>query len=128
MTQKEKILSAFAKHDKRPEDTISLKELTEILTMPTRSSTPALTPEQVKAEVALGTWRVAPRSFSWPDENWGAHEVRVVRFWGRLPGGARGGDAGGAPGTRRRRVVICLTDARGPGRTAGGRRGRPQRT
>ena len=48
MTQKEKILSAFAKHDKRPEDTISLKELTEILTMPTRSSTPALTPEQVK--------------------------------------------------------------------------------
>ena len=48
MTQKEKILSALAKYGKRPEDMISLKELTAILTMQTRFSTPALTPEQVK--------------------------------------------------------------------------------
>jgi len=48
MTQKEKILSALAKYGKRPADTISLKELTVILTMQTRSSTPALTPDQVK--------------------------------------------------------------------------------
>ena len=48
MTQKEKILSALAKYGKRPDDMISLKELTAILTVQTRFSTPALTPEQVK--------------------------------------------------------------------------------
>ena len=48
MTQKQKILSSLAKFGKSPEDMMSLKELTAILTLQTKYATPALTPEQVK--------------------------------------------------------------------------------
>ena len=50
MTQKQKILSSLAKFGKSPEDMMSLKELTAILTLQTKysNSTPPLTAEQVK--------------------------------------------------------------------------------